>query len=171
MSDQKPRKRAFFSFHHHKRPSSHHSGREFYYRVFLPSPINDSESFTRKRMHWHRSPAIRCWCLCRLSLNQSFEGKKASNDAADTAALRFRCRQSKDTVLRDTSPRGNSAPIEDFGSNSCRCIWMWRRAVTTLPPREGKHVRDEVPAARPDSAVGTLHAPRVQPRATALARP
>ena len=45
---RKPERASIFLFTHHQRPSSHHSGREFYYRVFLPSPINDSESFTRK---------------------------------------------------------------------------------------------------------------------------
>ena len=48
---------------------------------------------------------------------------------------------------------------------------MWRRAATTLPPREGKHDGDEVLAARHDSAAGTLHAPHEQPRAAAPARP
>ena len=43
-----PESARFFSFHHHKRSSSHHSGREFYYQVFLPSPINDSESLLKK---------------------------------------------------------------------------------------------------------------------------
>jgi hypothetical protein len=85
-----------------------------------------------------------------------FEGKKASNYAADAAAQSFRCRQSKHTVLRDTSPRGNSALIEDFGSISCRCIRRWRRAITTLPPREGKHDGGEVLAAHHDSAAAYL---------------
>jgi hypothetical protein len=97
-----------------------------------------------------------------LSIRVS-KGKKLPNMLRDAAAQRFRCQESKHTVLRDTSPRGNSALIEDFGFISCRCIRMWRRAVTTLPPREGKHDGDEVLAAHHDSAADTLHAPRVQP--------
>jgi len=130
---------------------------EYFYRL-----INGSESFTKKNA---LAPVTSHRLLVYLPpfSPSEFEGKKASKYAADAAAQRFRCRQSKHTVLRDTSPRGNSALIEDFGSISCRCIWMRRRAITTLPPREGKHDGDEVLAARYDSAAGILHAPREQP--------
>ena len=79
MCNQKIRERAHFSFHHHQRPSSHHSGGNFTTGYFYRLPSVIPRVLLEKRMHWHRSQAIGCWCLCRLCLNQSFKGKTAFN--------------------------------------------------------------------------------------------
>ncbi len=170
MSDQKLRKRAFFS----SSPSQKAPESSLRERILLPSIFTVSSMVQRVLLKKNTLAPItshRLLVYLPPFSPSEFEEKKASNYAVDATTQRFRCRQSKHTVLRDTSPRGNSALIEDFGSNSCRCIWMWRRAITTLPLRERKHDGDEVLVAHHDSAAGTLHTPRVQPRATALARP
>ena len=117
----------------------------------------------RKRMHWHRSQAIGCWCLCRLCLNRSFEGKKAFNGSCACRCAETEPSNRANTELRDTSPRGNSALVEDFGFNSSHSTRSVAKSRAQHRPFvKEKHDGDEMLVARHHSAC-TLHAPRELP--------